>query len=302
MKKDKSSASAEATALVRAIEAMKSENTRVLYDPYAKHFLSTGKRIIADRKILSKIVIDIALWIHNRKYPGIDRYAYVTGRDRYIDDYLELNINAGIDQLVILGAGYDTRALRFDRLKNVKVFEVDRPTTQQVKKEKVKAIFNSLPSHVVYVPVDFNREKLDRKLFENGYDKNLKTMFIWEGVTFYLTTEAVDDVLSFIANNSGRGSSVIFDYFYKSVIEGTYDGRIVKKEVITRLLEKHISDGEPLTFGIAEGAIEEFLVKRNFCKIKTADNEFLNDKYFEVVNRSTSVNPVMCIAYAEVKI
>jgi methyltransferase (TIGR00027 family) len=124
--------------------------------------------------------------------------------------------------LVILGAGYDTRAYRFDKLKEeVKVFEVDHPATQKVKIEKVSKALGSLPGHVVYVSVDFEKERLDKKLSESGYNKSLKTLFIWEGVTMYLTAEAVDETLAFVAGNSGKGSSIIFNYIFRSVLDGT---------------------------------------------------------------------------------
>ena len=77
----------------------------------------------------------------------------------YIDDRLQQHLGDGLEQLVILGAGYDSRAYRFEELKKgIKVFEVDHPATQAVKKEKLQEIFQLLPDHVTYVPVDFHNE------------------------------------------------------------------------------------------------------------------------------------------------
>ena len=85
-------------------------------------------------------------------------------------------IAAGLNQLVIIGAGFDTRAYRFEEVKeNLKVFEVDHPVTQQVKVEKIKEIFGELPDHVIYVPVVFGADRLDRKLLENGYEPKFRT-------------------------------------------------------------------------------------------------------------------------------
>ncbi len=75
--------------------------------------------------------------------------------------------------------------------------------------------------HVTYIPIDFIEKKLDEKLAENGYDSALKTLFIWEGVTQYIPEKEVDDTLAFIANHSGAGSVVVFDYFPSSVLDET---------------------------------------------------------------------------------
>jgi methyltransferase (TIGR00027 family) len=188
---------------------------------------------------------------------------------------LEARIDDGIEQLVILGAGYDSRAYRFDELKGkVKVFEVDHPATQTVKMEKVKKIFGSLPDHVVYVPIDFENQKLDERLFESGYDKNLKTLFIWEGVTYYIMPEAVDITLAFVAKNSGEGSSIIFDYVFQSVLDGTCG-----VAEVNRARKAYERIGTPLTsehprFGVEEGTIEGFLSERGFYQVVniTGDN------------------------------
>jgi len=218
-------------------------------------------------------------------------------RTRYIDDYLKACIDDGIKQLVILGAGYDSRAYRFDGLKGkVKVFEVDNPATQKEKIEKVKKILGSLPDKVVYVPIDFHKEKLDERLFESGYDKNLKTLFIWEGVTMYIAAEAVDETLAFIVNNSGEGSSNIFNYIFQSVVDGTCEMEGAKKA--RKYVERK---GEPWTFGIEEGTTEEFLSKRGFYQVKDAGYEFLRSVYCKGANQSRKVPEFARIVHATVK-
>ena len=195
--------------------------------------------------------------------------------------------------MVILGAGYDSRAFRFNALKEkARVFEIDHPDSQKIKKEKVRKIFGSLPEHVVYVPVDFNKEKLDEKLYESGYDKNLKTLFIWEGVTLYITAEAVDETLDFIVNNSGQGSSVIFDYAYESFI----DGRMKEAE---KVIKGQANIGEPLTFGIEDGTIMEFLGERGFGQVKDMNAVSLEDRYFKGTGRKSC--PFYGIVHATIK-
>jgi methyltransferase (TIGR00027 family) len=275
MKEGKASRTADLAAVFRAAESMRPEDQRVCYDPLAKHFLSGIFSILARSRLLTKV----GLWYAERVGPG--GVGNKVASTRYIDDYLQTCIDDGIEQLVILGAGYDSRAYRFDELKGkVKVFEVDHSSTQKTKMEKVEKILGSLPDNVVYVPIDFEKQKLDERLFESGYDRNLKTLFIWEAVTCYITAEAVDETLDFVAKNSGEGSSIIFDYIFQSVVDGTCElegAKEARKEVARR--------GDPFTFGIEEGTIEEFLSRRGFYQVEIANGEFLKHAYFKGKNQ-----------------
>jgi methyltransferase (TIGR00027 family) len=199
--------------------------------------------------------------------------------------------------LVILGAGYDSRAYRFEGLNGqVKVFEVDHPATQQVKIQKLERTLGSLPDQVVYVPIDFAWETIDQRLLESGYEKRLKTLFIWEGVTYYLPAEAVDSTLAFVANKSGKDRSIIFDYLYASAITGN----LKRKELVSMRRYQKIT-GEGVIFGIEEGTIEEFLSQRGFDRIRNADSEFLKNAYCAGVNAKRVIAPVYAIVHAKVK-
>ena len=296
MKEGKSSHTAEAMAICRFVESRKPEHERVCYDPLARHLMSTRSRIITKSPTLGKIV---RWFIIDRRFPGIPvlTMGYIAVRTRYIDDYLEECIGNGIRQLVILGAGYDSRAYRIEGLKGkVKVFEVDHPVTQKVKIKRLEGLLGSLPDHVVYVSVDFSKERLDGRLFESGYDRNSKTCFIWEGVTPYISAEAVDETLAFVVNNSGEGSSIIFDYIYQSVLDGTSE-----LEEARRCREYVARVGEPWTFGIQENAIDEFLSKRGYWQVNNATPEFLQGTYFKGVNQGRKVLPFQPIVHATVK-
>ncbi len=131
MRDRQSSITASGIAVVRAVESEKVEGVRICYDPYAARFLNP--------------------WFYRSMRFFIDTgYAELTGpgvlgflvaRCRYMDDLLQASLEKGLEQLVILGAGYDSRAYRFDNLtKGVKVYEVDHPATQQVKMKKVKTM------------------------------------------------------------------------------------------------------------------------------------------------------------------
>jgi len=291
MKEQKSSYSAEIAAAMRAIEANKTEDERVCFDMYAKYFLSTANKWI----VRSRLMTYIALRIVERKGPGFP--GGIAARTRYIDDLLHSRIEDGIEQLVILGAGYDTRPYRFDALKSIIVFEVDYPATQNYKISKIEKIFGFRPSHVVYVPVDFNKNVLSSCLSEAGFDRTLKTFFIWEGVTFYLTPTAVDDTLSFVTGNSGPGSSICFDYMLQSVLDGRCDLEEAK-QVHTGSFK---GDGEEAyTFGIEDGTIEEFLSKRGFSQIVEMKSEQLKKKYFHGKNQKRKVHALFGYVHAMV--
>lgn len=265
MKKQQSSLMAEGIAIMRTMESEKPATERLFDDPYAKYFVTPVLAFLV--KFFAKIGYG------EKRGPGVQNF--LIARTRYIDDYLQSCIADGIKQLVILGAGFDARAYRFDSLKGrVRVFEVDHPATQKVKLERLKKTMGVLPEHVVYVPIDFDTESLEKRLFESSYDKWLKTLFIWEGVTYYITAEAVDNTLAFVVNNSGVGSTIIFDYTYTSVVNGT-----IKRGEASSMKRYQRLTGEAMVFGIKEGTIEMFLEKRGFYQITNATSDFLEKAY-----------------------
>ncbi len=291
MKKNKASITAEFMAMHRAAEARLPEGERVCYDPFAKYFLSS--KIIYRHK--SWIRRKIAHWIMNNIFPGLN--GAIVARVRFIDDYLITCIDDGLEQLVILGAGYDTRAYRFDSLKEkVRVYEIDHPATQEIKMEKLKTIFPTPPDHVVYVPINFDKERLSEKLPEAGYDKTKKTLFILEGLIMYMPPEAVDETLSFITKNSGNYSSVIFDCLPSSIVDGT----IKAKE--GKAMRRHVKgSGEPFRFGLEKGEIEEFLSKRGFFNIKKVMAEECRDTYFKGASRDRKISGIFAFVHGTVK-
>ena len=299
MEDKKASLTAEAAAIVRAVESAKPEGERVCYDPYAQYFIRPQYRIIGWSKRLTRFLMWLAV---DQRYPGVT--TEIVLRTRYIDDYLRERVGDGIRQLVILGAGYDSRAHRIDGLKGkVRVFEVDHPATQKAKMERLKEIPGSLSDHVVYVPVDFRKEKLDQRLFERGYDKELKTLFIWEGVTPYLTAEAVDETLAFVVNNSPEGSSIIFNYSVEPVGDGPSDPEMscwtLKKR--QEWLKNQATIGEPFTFGIPEGGVEDFLSKRGFHQVVNATCKDMRNAFATGSNSNRKLTPWLATVHATVK-
>jgi len=283
---------AEGIAMQRFAESNKPEDERICYDPYAVHFINPE---IVDFGIKHPEEAKTRVQAMENQLPGLS--SSIIARVRYFDDILKEAIEDGLEQLVILGAGYDTRAYRIEGLdEKVKVFEVDHPNTQNFKKEKIIEIFGSLPDHVTYVPIDFETQKLDIILFKNGYNKSLKTLFIMEGLIMYIPQKAVDETFNFIVNNSGNGSHIIFDYYPKSVLDGTTE-LAVGQNIRNFLIKME----EPLQFGIKEGTIEKFLSSYRFSKVKNVTSEDYKKAYFNGKNENRDVCGLLYFAQAVVE-
>jgi methyltransferase (TIGR00027 family) len=273
--------SALGIAVVRAIESEKPEGVRICYDPFARKFISGF--------LFQLVRFFDRIGYGDLRGPGV--MGFLAARERHIDEHLtawlkESPPDGGERQLVILGAGFDARAYRFqaDLIDEVKVFEVDHPATQNAKKEKLNRVLGSLPEHVVYVPIDFNTQALADRLHECGYSDHLTTLFIWQGVTQYLTPAAVDSTLAFVVHHSAPGSSIIFDYMYTSLLDGT-----VKHGEVSKLQRERWMSGESLSFGIPEGTIEGFLEPRGFTRVQNASCTALHAAYFQGPNQGRKV-------------
>lgn len=282
------SKTAERVAILRAGESMKPEAERICFDPYAIHFISPG---ILEWAANNPEEVRAMHERTERLVPGLDNS--IIARVRYFDDFVKRSMDEGMEQLVILGAGYDSRPYRIDALKKIRTFEVDHPATQAAKMEKIRKIFGLLPDHVVYVPADLAEDSLGQKLAEKGYDRSLKTLFIMEGLLMYLTPGTVDEILSFIVENSGKGSAIIFDYYIQSVVDGSCELE-AGKNIHNQLVQL----GEPLKFGIKEGTVETFLKALGFFHVHNVASEDLKRAYFHEANENRAVCSLHSIAHA----
>src|SRR5437867_6912932 len=141
-------------------------------------------------------------------------------RTRFIDDELKRALENGATQVVILGAGFDTRAYRFaDVLQDKKVFEVDYRSTQQLKKRRLEVAAIPIPPEVRFVEIDFKKDTLRGVLAAAGYQPTAKTFFIWEGVSMYLSEQAVREMLRTIATYSPPGSGLVMDFACRAMID-----------------------------------------------------------------------------------
>jgi methyltransferase (TIGR00027 family) len=274
MRKNQTSLTAAGIAIARVVESEKPVDERICNDPYARQFVPAWMVRLMGFFIKSGYA--------ELRGPGVN--GFLMARERYIDDVLQHFLDEGLQQLVILGAGYDSRGYRFDLAGRVKVFEVDHPVTQAAKVKRVRRIFEKLPEHITYVPIDFNSQTLSECLLSSGYDPHLLSLFIWQGVTMYLTLAGVDATLEFIVKNSSPGSAVVFDYLYQAVLEG-----IQKQNEISNMRRYRFMTGEGLTFGIPQGQANAFLEARGFCQVKDVTTEELKASYFTGKNANRKV-------------
>lgn len=273
---------------LRANETHLPENERVFEDPYAEYFFPEDVRKMARN-------ID---WVKSEraKYeaimPGVN--GALVARIRYIDERVSDGVRSGFGQMVIIGAGYDTRAYRIRGVsEKLMVFEVDHPVTQRVKTDVIREIFGDLPAHVAYVPMVFGEDRLDEKLFEAGYDSMQKTLFIAEGLLMYIPPPAVDGLLAFIRSNSAAGSSLVADVFDTTVVDGTSPFK--EARVLRSFVE---SEGSPLRFGIPYETIESFFKQRGFRTVRRTTPAQCKKSYFNDASRDRNVSPMFQFVYA----
>jgi methyltransferase (TIGR00027 family) len=281
MRKTQASGTAIGAAAVRAIESEKPAEKRICYDPFARKFIDTWVYL------MMKIFARYGEW-HTK-----GALTFIVCRCRYIDDYLQECLKSGVTQLVILGAGLDSRAYQ-DELHQgmVRIFEVDHPATQASKIEQVKKVFGKIPSHTTYIPVDFINETLD-KLLTSGFDRSRKTLFIWEGVTLYLNIESINTTLEWIHTNSAPGSPIIFDY---QEVSGRKE--IIRRDFLYAIVSR-LSD-EKDVFGFEKGQIVDYLSQKGLTHVVDVSAEQLTHFYCTGPNRSRKVGRIYSIVHAEV--
>ena len=251
MQAGRASRTAEQNALFRALEARRPEAERVIDDPWAELFLSLPYRTVAAAARWTAWNTFAAGFI-DRRWPGVR--PTVVARTRAIDA-LVVDQAAAVDQVVILGAGLDTRAWRLQALARCRVFEVDHPDTQQHKQLRLRRAGLDL-ARVRFVGTDFNLDQLDHVIADAGLDRGSPTLFLWEGTTNYLTANAVDATLRWCAR-APAGSQVLFTYIDRAVLDDP--DRFYGAD---RVLSTVRRGGEPMIFGLDPGQLADYLADR----------------------------------------
>ncbi len=256
--RERASLTAEYMALFRAIESARPERSRLFYDPLASKFLHGWRKWMcgiarsgAGRWLLERLL--------DRESPGA-RAAGIA-RTKWIDDEVTQALDV-CTQLVLLGAGFDTRAYRLPAVQRVKTLEVDYRETSVAKQASLRKEIGSLPKQVQFVSIDFSTQSLADVLHKAGLEETQPTCFVLEGVTNCLSLEAVDEVLRHIGR-AARGSTLVFTYVNRSVLD--------KPELYfgaDKLLSRLHAYGEPWTFGLHPEEVEQYLGARKMRLVR----------------------------------
>jgi len=211
----------------------------------------------------------------NEALPGLTEY--MIARTIYFDELFKKALQEDIPQIVLLGAGYDTRALRFiDTNKITRIYELDISPTQERKITILKKAKVEIPVELKFVPIDFNRDSLLDTLQGAGWRSSMKTLFIWEGVSYYLEKDSVSNTLNFVSQQAASGSSLAFDYTITLTDETVYNyyGAADFKQTMA---EHH--KNEALLFSLPEGKVTDFLADHNLFMLEHLSQDEIEKKY-----------------------
>ncbi|NQZ28280.1 MAG: class I SAM-dependent methyltransferase [Colwellia sp.] len=278
---------AQGVAKQRLIETLAKPDKRIINDPYADRFvLGAGLIKLMGHKL--------SVWITQKFAPGF--HEHLISRTRFIDDLIKESAASGSEQYVILGAGYDTRAHRLELPSSLKIFEVDQPEVQARKRSKLpKELANS--ENVTYVSVDFNHQSLAEQLLAEGFDQSKSTVFTLEGVSQYITKEAVTATIKEIAALTQKTSSTFFISYVDKLLDKDpvacfgkgYPKAAKRAETIKQLSAKV---GEPwISFYTAE-EIESRLSQNGFSIKENKTLADLNSVYFTPVGRTLAEDQI----------
>lgn len=274
MQPDRPSSTAELVASWRALETLLPEESRILDDPHARAFLGPARaRLVETAERLPSRVFQSLYRKIDRGMGGV--LSFVVARHRAMDDLIRA-LPEPLEQLVLLGSGYDARPRRLHaELSSAKVFEVDHPATARRRAERLEAAFGSGPvAERVPVVVDFERDDLSRALREAGLDPSKRTVWIWEGVTMYLEEPAIRATLRLIASLSSPGALLCFDVWCPPQ-EGV--SALAFREVPNLAMQLLYS--EPLRWGPPRESLEPLLREEGLALIELTSNAELGQRY-----------------------
>jgi len=287
----KSTILAAGTAGKKAIDNIFPPELRLLNDPYSIEFTDPFSRFIIN-KMKSKWFFN---WMNNlgeKIAPGVQ-----TGlicRSRYMDDVTKDAISKGFEVVINLGGGYDTRCLRLEELAKVKYYHIDQFEVIESFRNTMANLPKGVPSNVVFVPIDFNHQSLEEELTKAGYDKKKRTLFIWEGVTQYISEEAIGGTLKYIAS-SQKGNRVAFSYVLQAYLENPETFPELKN-----LIKQVNTAGVKWICGLSREGMNDYLDSYGLQLIEDIGTEEYRERYLLPIGRDDDVMAIERIALAEV--
>jgi len=249
MREDTPSRTAQWVAAARGLGMLLPADVRVADDPFGVAFSSPRIARLLDehRPRALATVPGLRVWV-----------VYMQVRTRVLDDAVRAFVAGGGRQVVLLGAGFDCRALRLPELASATVFEVDHPATQRHKRATLERLGVTSPAR--YVTWNFETRPLDElpsALAAAGHDRSQPTLTIWEGVTMYLSEPAIEASLRAISAYSAPGSQLAMTYFARSRLRRPSLATRVVQEMVARL-------GEPWTWGWVPDELPAYLAERGW--------------------------------------
>lgn len=216
-------------------------------------------------------------------------YEYIVLRTKYIDEIFCVAVNQGFEQIVLFGAGYDTRGIRLrGNHEPISVFEVDIEATQTQKRNTIKQ-----PTPITYVAADLNQPGVKELLLKSGFKVRRRTLFVMEGLLMYLDVTAIDELFTFMSESGGNGSEIVFDYIRSEFVTGhAREGLVEARKIVADFQETW-------RFGMIDESVEDFLIKRGIHLIELMDTTALASKYFtgmpkEIEVRLSKANVLVC--------
>jgi methyltransferase (TIGR00027 family) len=224
-------------------------------------------------------------------------YADVVLRARYTEDALREAVARGVSQYVVVGAGFDSFAWRRPAwAEQLMVYEVDHPTTQGLKRERLKACAVPDSVGVQFIAADLAAEDLGSALARSSFDRTRPAFFSWLGVTMYLSREANLAVLRAMAACAAGGSELVFSYVDEAVFDPAYAATDSFK-----LLRSHVaSSGEAFQSGFDPAQLHSLLEDAGLQLLEDLDGMALLARYDAAGANGLQSNPAAHIAHARV--
>ena len=278
---------AQGVAKQRLIETIAGADKRVINDPYADSFvIGSGFIKLMGHKLNT--------WLSEKLAPGF--HEHLIARTKFIDELIQKSAVNGTKQYVILGAGYDSRAHRLELPSSLKIFEVDQP---EVSDNKLAKLPKELPNsdNVTYVNIDFSYQSLTEQLIGAGFDQKKSAIFTLEGVSQYITKEAVSSTIKELASLTRDTNSIFFMSYVDELLDKNpeacfgegYPNPAKKASLIKGLSAKV---GEPWISFYNGAEIEDLLSQNGYSIEENVTLEDLNSLYFSPVGRTLNENQI----------
>jgi methyltransferase (TIGR00027 family) len=278
---------AQGVAKQRLIETIAGADKRVINDPYADSFvIGSGFIKLMGHKLNT--------WLSKKLAPGF--HEHLIARTKFIDELIQKSAVNGTEQYVILGAGYDSRAHRLELPSSLKIFEVDQP---EVSDNKLAKLPKELPNsdNVTYVNIDFSYQSLTEQLTGAGFDQKKSAIFTLEGVSQYITKEAVSSTIKELASLTRDTNSIFFMSYVDELLDKNpeacfgegYPNPAKKASLIKGLSAKV---GEPWISFYNSAEIEDLLSQNGYSIEENVTLEDLNSLYFSPVGRTLNENQI----------